>query len=50
MRTLTGMTMILAVGALQDGNCDAATDGADGIVVLRYDYDPTPPGLKTMIR
>ena len=32
------------------GKSRPGTGGADGIVVLRYDYDPTPPGLKIMIR
>lgn len=32
------------------GRSRTGTGGADGIVVLRYDYDPTPPGLKIVIR
>ena len=29
-------------GGMQDGNCNAATDGADGIVVIRYEVAESP--------
>ena len=37
-------------GGMQDGNCNVATDGADGIVVIRYIYDTAPPGLVIQIK
>jgi len=32
------------------GKSRYGTGGADGIVVLRYDYDPTPPGVMIILR
>ena len=37
-------------GGMQDGNCNVATDGADGIVIISYDYDATPPGFLMLFK
>ena len=34
----------------KDSDFRTGTGGADGIVVFRYDYDPTPPGLMLIFR
>ena len=37
-------------GGMQDGKNDAATAGADGIVVIGYDYSETEPGCMLIVR
>ena len=44
---------ITGTGSLHPSSFDKfrdGTGGADGIVVFRYDYDPTPPGLMLILR
>ena len=37
-------------GGMQDGKCNVATDGADGVVIIRYDYVEDPQGLILIFR
>lgn len=37
-------------GGMQDGKNNAATAGADGIVVIGYDYSETEPGCMLIVR
>ena len=37
-------------GGMQDGKCNAATAGADGVVIIRYDYVENPQGLILIFR
>lgn len=44
---------ITGTGTLHPSSFDKfrdGTGGADGIVVFRYDYDPTPPGLMLLFK